>query len=278
MNSFSLRSYSKKFHINASKHSLSKNSLANDNDDISSSRPPKRGRLSSKSHKNTTKFTALFDFKGYSEDELNFRKGDQIHVISQDGTNRTNWWKGRTGGKEGIFPSMYVAQKNWGLTQKEINPNDISLQEFIGKGGFATVRRGLWRSEEVAVKIIRDITSDEDARKEATVFWLLRHPNIISLLGICNRPPDFWLVMEYARGGSLAQVLSSTLLPLKVIIDWSAQIARAMKYLHQDAPLDTIIHRDLKSKNSKTFTTLLCNRVLIPFKNNSEHLILILLI
>jgi mitogen-activated protein kinase kinase kinase 9 len=55
--------------------------------------------------------------------------------------------------------------------------------------------------------------------------------------------------MEYARGGSLNRILSSSRrIPPDVLIDWAIQIGRGMTYLHNGAPI-SVIHRDLKSSN-----------------------------
>lgn len=49
---------------------------------------------------------ALFDFNPQEENELQFKKGEIIEVVEQDDPN---WWKGRLQGREGLFPSNYVA-------------------------------------------------------------------------------------------------------------------------------------------------------------------------
>ncbi len=48
---------------------------------------------------------ALHDFAAGSNDELSFRVGDQIDVVSEviDG-----WWMGELGGKRGLFPTTYT--------------------------------------------------------------------------------------------------------------------------------------------------------------------------
>lgn len=85
--------------------------------------------------------------------------------------------------------------------------------------------------------------------QEAKLFWTLKHPNIVSLRGVCLKAPKFCLVMEYAKGGSLNRILSgSRRIDPPVLIEWAIQIARGMNYLHNGAPI-SVIHRDLKSSN-----------------------------
>ena len=52
---------------------------------------------------------ALHDFAAGSNDELSFRAGDQIDVVSEvlDG-----WWMGELGGKRGLFPTTYTEVLN----------------------------------------------------------------------------------------------------------------------------------------------------------------------
>jgi len=106
---------------------------------------------------------------------------------------------------------------------------------------------------QVAVKQVRP-TSDEpisvtveNVLTEARLFWLVDHPNIISLKGVCLKEPDLCLVMEFARGGCLYKVLAGRHLPPDVLVEWALQIARGVHYLHERR----MIHRDLKSSNSK---------------------------
>ena len=66
---------------------------------------------------------------------------------------------------------------------------------------------------------------------------------------LCFQEPNFCLVMEFARGGSLNKVLQANRrIGPDVLIDWAIQIARGMVYLHHNAPIK-LIHRDLKSAN-----------------------------
>ena len=52
---------------------------------------------------------ALFDFTPQEEGELAFKRGDIIEVVEKDDPN---WWKGKLGGNEGLFPSNYVEAQN----------------------------------------------------------------------------------------------------------------------------------------------------------------------
>lgn len=51
----------------------------------------------------------LFAFDGSNEDELGFKEGEIIQIISKD-TGEQGWWKGELNGKEGIFPDNFAVQ------------------------------------------------------------------------------------------------------------------------------------------------------------------------
>ncbi|XP_008192286.2 mitogen-activated protein kinase kinase kinase 11 isoform X2 [Tribolium castaneum] len=210
-------------------------------------------------------WTALYDYDAQGEDELSLRKGQIVEVLSEDAkiSGDEGWWTGKIGDKVGIFPSNFVAYEDpinhvnsiiVDIHPIEIDFNELELEEVIGVGGFGKVYRGVWRGHEVAVKAARqDPDADisvtlENVVKEAKLFCLLKHENIVSLEGVCLQEPNLCLVLEYCRGGSLNRVLAGRKIRPDVLVDWAIQIARGMDYLHCGAPI-SLIHRDLKSSN-----------------------------
>lgn len=237
---------------------------------IQVSSPQFMRRNEASAQKNTLSlWTALYDYEAQGEDELSLQRGEIVEVLSFDSkiSGDEGWWTGKIGDKVGIFPANFVTEENIidhvSNLVSEIQPieiafDDLNLKEVIGVGGFGKVYRGFWSkaSLEVAVKAAR-LDQDEDlsvtlqnVRKEAKLFWLLKHENIVSLVGVCLEMPNLCLVMEYARGGSLNRVLNGRKIRPDVLVDWAIQIARGMNYLHKEAPI-SLIHRDLKSSNGK---------------------------
>ncbi|XP_013012306.1 CD2-associated protein [Cavia porcellus] len=51
----------------------------------------------------------LFAYEGSNEDELTFKEGEIIRLISKD-TGEAGWWKGELNGKEGVFPDNFAIQ------------------------------------------------------------------------------------------------------------------------------------------------------------------------
>ncbi|GFO35468.1 mitogen-activated protein kinase kinase kinase [Plakobranchus ocellatus] len=222
----------------------------------------RRGRRNENDHSHL--WTAIFDYDAAREDELTLRRGTQVQVLSIE-SGDDGWWLGRAEGKVGIFPSNFVAKDSQLDVDKlppdikakgpfEIEFEELDLEEVIGVGGFGKVYKGRWGSETVAIKAARQdpdepiSTTIENVRKEAKLFWLLNHSNIAALRGVCLKPPNLCLVMEYAAGGSLNRVLNGRRIPPEILVNWALQIAHGMHYLHELAPL-TLVHRDLKSSN-----------------------------
>nr|XP_023690198.1 mitogen-activated protein kinase kinase kinase 11 [Paramormyrops kingsleyae] len=213
-------------------------------------------------------WTALFDYEATGKDELTLRKGDLVEVLSLDSeiSGDEGWWAGKVNNKVGIFPSNYVSYKpscNGTLqgpaAAKDFEPEEVdfaelSLEEVIGVGGFGKVYRGTWRGDLVAVKAARqdpdeDISvTSQNVRREARLFAMLTHPNIITLKGVCLQEPNMCLIMEYAAGGPLSRALAGRRIPPHILVNWAVQIAGGMLYLHSGA-IVPVIHRDLKSNN-----------------------------
>uniref|UniRef100_A0A182V9R1 non-specific serine/threonine protein kinase n=1 Tax=Anopheles merus TaxID=30066 RepID=A0A182V9R1_ANOME len=89
----------------------------------------------------------------------------------------------------------------------------------------------------------------EMAMNEVEVFSKLHHPNIIAYLGSSVRGDVLLIEMEYADGGTLAQMLAvrsqSEPLPERFVLNIFEQLASALSYMHSQ----NILHRDLKTAN-----------------------------
>ncbi|PSC69274.1 Serine threonine-kinase CTR1 [Micractinium conductrix] len=147
--------------------------------------------------------------------------------------------------------------------------SDLRIERCIGQGSFGKVYLASYNETPVAVKILMKLEAAEDdeelhpvtlsspalagLNKEAEVMAALRHPNVVSLMGVCSYPPA--LVTEYCSRGSLTDVLSEArrdhsaaahlAWPLRLHLALDA--AKGMLALHAHNP--QILHRDLKSPN-----------------------------
>ncbi|XP_058525339.1 mitogen-activated protein kinase kinase kinase 21 isoform X1 [Ochotona princeps] len=249
-------------------------------------------------------WAALYDYEAHGEDELSLRRGQLVEVLSQDSavSGDEGWWAGKVQRRLGIFPANYVAPCRPAArptpppapppppprpgSPVHVDFELLELKELIGAGGFGQVYRATWQGQEVAVKAARcDPEQDaaaaaESVRREARLFSMLRHPNIIELRGVCLRQPHLCLVLEFARGGALNRALAAAnaspdpctpgprgahRIPPHVLVNWAVQIARGMLYLHEEAVV-SILHRDLKSSNILLLEKIehddICNKTL----------------
>lgn len=85
-----------------------------------------------------------------------------------------------------------------------------SAADYLGEGFFTQVFRGRYRKREVAVKRLKTpLTTEEKIRfaNEVSTLMELEHENVNRILGCFVRMKFPLLVVEFGRGGSLAQLL-----------------------------------------------------------------------
>ncbi|XP_058087656.1 serine/threonine/tyrosine-protein kinase HT1-like [Magnolia sinica] len=133
-------------------------------------------------------------------------------------------------------------------------------QLFIGRkfalGRHSRIYHGIYKQRDVAIKLISQPEEDpvlavfleRQFTSEVALLFHLKHPNIITFVAACKKPPVFCIITEYLAGGSLRQYLHRQephSLPLDLVLKLALDIARGMHYLHSQG----ILHRDLKSEN-----------------------------
>ena len=73
-----------------------------------------------------------------------------------------------------------------------------------GAGG--KVFKGKWKSTDVVIKMFGEEAIDfsiESFRFELALMSVVRHDNILGLLGGCDQPPNFFMVTKFQRQGRL---------------------------------------------------------------------------
>ncbi|XP_014060452.1 mitogen-activated protein kinase kinase kinase 7 isoform X1 [Salmo salar] len=137
-----------------------------------------------------------------------------------------------------------------GYPFEEIDYVDIEVEEVVGRGAFGVVCKAKWKGKDVAIKTIESESERKAFIVELRQLSRVNHPNIVKLYGSCNSP--VCLVMEYAEGGSLYNVLhGAEPLPCYTAshaMSWCFQCSQGVAYLHGMKP-KALIHRDLKPPN-----------------------------
>jgi GTPase SAR1 family protein len=152
---------------------------------------------------------------------------------------------------DGVVPELAMA----GIVEETaLAPADLEIGRELGRGAFATVRLGVYKGQEVAIKQLQlkdDKTSSEmfeEFRREVWLMSRLQHENIVRLLGVSLRPEPS-MVMEYMNGGHLFSYLhrSGKKICWEEKMSLAMDVARGMQFIHSTKP--PIVHRDLKSPN-----------------------------
>uniref|UniRef100_A0A665VGB6 Mitogen-activated protein kinase kinase kinase 7 n=1 Tax=Echeneis naucrates TaxID=173247 RepID=A0A665VGB6_ECHNA len=148
------------------------------------------------------------------------------------------------------LPSADMLETPPGYPFEEINYEHIEVEEVVGRGAFGVVCKAKWKGKDVAIKTIESESERKAFIVELRQLSRVNHPNIVKLYGSCNSP--VCLVMEYAEGGSLYNVLhGAEPLPYYTAshaMSWCLQCSQGVAYLHGMKP-KALIHRDLKPPN-----------------------------
>jgi len=142
-----------------------------------------------------------------------------------------------------------IPQKDSSKQEKETKTGELELIERIGSGMFGDVFKAKLNNEFVAAKRLQagDSKFSEDFYKEVDTLMSLRHPNVISFIGIFAKDFDKYLVIDFMNEGSVKSLLKNKgneLDPTDICFV-AREISKGMIYL---ASKD-IIHRDLRADN-----------------------------
>ena len=128
----------------------------------------------------------------------------------------------------------------------------FELRQKVGEGGFGSVYRA-WDADlerEVAVKILKCDVGGESLRDsllhEGRALARIRHPNVVSVLGIEAHDEQVAMCMEFVHGETLEDALRThgTLSAREAAVVGEA-VCRALAAVH----LAGFIHRDVKARN-----------------------------
>ncbi|CAJ2642131.1 unnamed protein product [Trifolium pratense] len=163
--------------------------------------------------------------------------------------------------KRAVSWSKYLVSSGAAIKDEEEDEWSADMSQlFIGSkfasGRHSRIYRGLYKQKDVAIKLVSQPEEDEDLASflekqftsEVALLLRLRHPNILTFIAACKKPPVFCIITEYLAGGSLRKYLHQQephSVPLELVLKLALDIARGMKYLHSQG----ILHRDLKSEN-----------------------------
>ena len=136
-----------------------------------------------------------------------------------------------------------------------------SMRNILGKGGFGTVYKGIWKNTAVAIKKIERREADADnsyivqlqqSLREIKILNARPHENILQLYAYSLEGEAPCLVYQFMKNGSLEERLS--LRHRSAPLTWLQRheiakgTARGLQYLHTIGS-KPLIHGDIKSAN-----------------------------
>eukprot|EP00731_Ephydatia_muelleri_P019212 Em0012g37a len=152
------------------------------------------------------------------------------------------------------------------LSQRSIAAQ-IVLHDIVGKGRFGEVWRGVYKGDDVAVKIFH--TREETSwNHEVDIYQtcLIRHPNVVRYIAADSKDMgiqmQLWLITEFCEHGSLYDFLMTHTLDEHQMIQLIYSAICGLSHLHAEIVgregKPSIVHRDLKTRNILVKSGLEC--------------------
>ena len=148
---------------------------------------------------------------------------------------------------DNIFTANGTKQaKKWSL-------DDFEIGRPLGTGKFGRVYLAREKKTKfiVAIKVmykekILKQQIQHQVKREIEIQSEIRHQNILKLYGYIHDDQKIYLIMEYARGGELHNLLQSRgYFDQKTSAKFIVQVCDAVQYCHDNY----VIHRDIKPEN-----------------------------
>ncbi|XP_016458575.1 U-box domain-containing protein 35-like isoform X1 [Nicotiana tabacum] len=142
--------------------------------------------------------------------------------------------------------------RKYTIEEIEAATKNFSSSLKVGEGGYGPVFKGKLDHTPVAIKVLSADAAQgkKQFQQEVEVLSLIRHPNLVLLLGAC--PEYGCLVYEFMNNGSLEDRLfqkgNTPSIPWEIRFKIAAEIATGLLFLHQAKP-EPLVHRDLKPAN-----------------------------
>ena len=121
------------------------------------------------------------------------------------------------------------------------------LGSLVATGRLATVHRGVLGGRAVAVKRARPevVGAAAALRREARILGTVTHPALVPVLDLVDHPEAPALVLGWADGGSLSDLLADGLVTGEIVVHLARPLAGALDALHRAG----VAHLDVSPGN-----------------------------
>lgn len=160
-------------------------------------------------------------------------------------------------GRRSSFLSLWTSDldvEELSPAEWEIDPDQLQFLEKVGEGSWGSVLKGTYKGEVVAIKVIKNDSSDspdwksiKEFMQEISVLSKLKHERVVEFKGACMKASNICIVYEYMAKGNLRDLLrkKNCKLTPKRLLEYAIDIVTAMAYLSENR----VIHRDIKATN-----------------------------
>ena len=129
-----------------------------------------------------------------------------------------------------------------------------SLGDYLGDGGFAKVYKATRNltQKHYAIKRSKPGIDLDDFYHEVEINKKLKkHPYIVDYIEHWRQEDDFYIVMEYCKGGTLLDYIcrDEQYIPQPKILQFLWEITQGLKHLHSHQ----VLHKDIKASNILLF-------------------------
>lgn len=150
--------------------------------------------------------------------------------------------------------------------------NNFDDRNIIGDGDFGKVYKGQLLLSGKLVKIaVRRLNGKHrqgyiEFWTEISVLSLLKHENLVSIIGFCDENNEKIIINNYSAKGSLVAHLSKPRLTWIQRLRICVGVARALSYIHnEDGRSYSVIHRNINS------STILLDNKFVPRLSGFEY-------
>ncbi|KAK4757388.1 hypothetical protein SAY87_018689 [Trapa incisa] len=207
-------------------------------------------------------------------------RGDNTYAAERGEPRPTN-----TSGARGGAPQKVLPIETPAISLDEMNrlTGNFGQKSLIGEGSYGRVFSATLRDgQQAAIKKLDTSASqepDSDFAAQLSVVSRLKNENVVELLGYCLEDNNRILVYQFARQGSLHDILHGRKgvegAEPGPVLNWNQRAkiaygaARGLQYLHEKVQ-PPIVHRDVRSSNVLLFDDFLAKIADFNLSNQSS--------